>query len=57
MKIRLDKENVKWGITAFFVITSCILVYFALLRFDTVRNALESFSSIMEPFVWGFVFA
>lgn len=57
MKIRLDRDNVRWGITAFIVVACCLLLYFGLLRYEAVSNVMTKFSDTMKPFVWGFVFA
>ena len=57
MKIKLDESNIKWGTTAFLVIVASMLVFFAILRFESTREGLDTFRGILSPFVWGFVIA
>lgn len=57
MKVRLDENNIKWGITAFLVIIASMLIFFCLLRLESTRASFSTFRGIMAPFVWGFVIA
>lgn len=57
MKFNFEEKHFKWGITAFLVITACILVYFAVERFDEFSEGLGKVTGILTPFIYGLVFA
>ena len=57
MKLRVEDKYFKWGLTVFFAITACIIVFFAIFRFDVVSNIFNVVWGILTPFVYGLVFA
>lgn len=52
-----DKKYIYYGLTAFCVIAACILLYWAILRWDSVLNALSTLLRLISPFTWGLAFA
>ena len=56
-KIRLEEKHYQWGLTAFLVIICCVLVFFAIYRFDIVRNVVSFVIRILSPFIYGLVMA
>lgn len=57
MKIRLEEKYFKLGLTVFFAVTACIVVFFAIYRFDVVKDVFGVIWKILTPFVYGLVFA
>ena len=57
MKIKLEEKYFKLGLTVFFAVTACIVVFFAIYRFDVVKDVLGIIWKILTPFVYGLVFA
>lgn len=57
MKIKLEEKYFKLGLTVFFAVTACIIVFFAIYRFDVVQDVLGVIWKILTPFVYGLVFA
>ena len=57
MKVRLDENNIKWGVTAFLVIIASMLVFFCLLRLESTKASFSTLRGILSPFIWGFVIA
>lgn len=50
-------DYAKIGMTAFAVIACSILFFFSLFRIDAIGSALQTFGSILMPFIIGFVLA
>ncbi len=46
-----------WGVTAFLVIVACVLVALALLRWSTVKGALDTVNQILAPITYGVILA
>lgn len=57
MKLRLEETHVKWGVTAFLAVTACIIVFFAIYRFDVLSEIIRVVTGILTPFIYGMVFA
>lgn len=57
MKLRLEETHVKWGVTAFLAVTACIIVFFAIYRFDVLAEIIRTVTGILTPFIYGMVFA
>ncbi len=45
------------GLAIFFVVASCILVFFAFLRFDAIAGFFSNVISILQPIIYGLVIA
>lgn len=57
MKIKLEKKHYQWGLTAFLVILCCFIVFFMLLRADSVGHGLSKIGDAIEPLVYGMIMA
>ena len=57
MKIEFEEKHVKWGTTVFLVVCACILVFFAVYRFDMLSQIIGKAAAILTPFIYGLVFA
>lgn len=53
------QKNKCWriGLTAFSVISACLLVYFLLFRYEDAAKFLSSVMSVLSPVIFGFVIA
>lgn len=52
-----DKKYLYWGVTAFLVIASCILLYLLIQRWGDFSAGMTALLRILSPFVWGVVIA
>lgn len=57
MKIEFEEKHVRWGLAVFIVVTACILVFFAIYRFDALSELIGVITAILTPFIYGVVFA
>lgn len=57
MKINYNSPYLKWGITAFIVLCSTIVFFFALFRMSGVIESFHIVTQILMPFVYGLVIA
>lgn len=57
MKLRFEETHIKWGVTIFLVVTACIIVFFAIYRFDVLSEIIGVVTGILTPFIYGLVFA
>lgn len=57
MKIDLKDKYIKQGVISFFVILCSIIVFFAIYRFDQVREVYNLCIGIISPFIYGLVAA
>lgn len=57
MKLKLEKEYIKIGLVAFFVIAASIAVYFAFERYDSLTGTISTITSTLGPFIYGLVIA
>ena len=57
MKIKLEKQHYQWGLTVFLVIICCFIVFFMLLRADSVGQGLSKLGDAIKPLVYGAVMA
>lgn len=57
MKFNFEEKHMKWGLTAFLVITASILVFFGIYRFDELSEGMEKVTGILTPFIYGMIFA
>lgn len=57
MKFKVEEKYYKLGFTLFFAVTACIIVFFAIYRFDVVKDIFGVVWKILAPFVYGLVFA
>ena len=57
MRIKLEKKHYQWGLTAFLVILACFIVFFMLLRADSVGTGLGKIVHALTPIVYGMVMA
>lgn len=57
MKIRVEEKYFKFGLAVFFALTACIIVFFAIFRFDVVKDVISVVWKILGPFIYGLVFA
>ena len=57
MKVKFEEKHVKWGLTTFLVVTACIIVFFAIYRFDVLSDLIGVAMGILTPFIYGLVFA
>lgn len=57
MKIRWNNRYVRWGLTAFFVISANILLYYLLFQSEKIALGFNSITSILMPVVFGFIMA
>lgn len=53
-KIRQQFSN---GMTYFLVIVTCVIFYFALLRFDMITNLVKSVVDVLKPVIYGLALA
>ena len=56
-KIRLEKQHYQWGLTAFLVVVCCVLVFFAIYRFDIIQRFFSFAIGVLSPFIYGLVIA
>ena len=56
-RIRLEKQHYQWGLTAFLVIVACVLVFFAIYRFDVIQRFFQFAGNVLAPFIYGLVMA
>lgn len=54
LKIR---EHFKRGMTAFLIVATCIVCYFAFLRFEVIADAFDKITSLLRPIIYGVVIA
>lgn len=54
LKIR---EHFKRGMTAFLIVATCIVCYFAFLRFEVIADAFDKITSLLRPIIYGIVIA
>ena len=57
MKIKLEQKHYQWGLTIFVVFILCILVFFAIDRFDVVQSFFALCGRVLAPFIYGLVMA
>ena len=57
MKIKLEKQHYQWGLTIFLVILACFIVFFMLLRADSVGEGLGKIGHALKPIIYGMVMA
>ena len=57
MREWMEKRNIRWGVTAFVVIASCILLALGLSRLTTFITWLKGVLTAFTPLVWGLVIA
>lgn len=57
MKINYNSPYLKWGLTAFIVLCSTIVFFFALFRMSGVIESFHIVTQILMPFVYGLVIA
>ncbi len=57
MKEHKYSSYMVWGVTAFLVIVSCVLVVVMLWRWDTVRSVLGTVNGILAPVTYGVILA
>ncbi len=55
MKFRLDNKYVKWGITAFLVITGSIFFYYLVFHISDLIQNIKNLINIVMPVVFGLV--
>lgn len=51
------REHFRQGMTLFIVIISCIICYFAFLRFDAIAKVIGKIVDILKPIIYGLVIA
>ncbi len=51
------REHFRQGMTLFIVIISCIMCYFAILRFDAIARVISKIVEILKPIIYGLVIA
>ena len=56
-RIRLETKHYQWGLTAFLVVVCCVLVFFAIYRFDVIQRFFGFCWNVLAPFVYGLVIA
>lgn len=54
---RIENGYIKIALTAFSVIAASIILYFFVLRFNNIINAVGKFLLILKPFIYGIVIA
>ena len=54
-RIQLEKQHYQWGLTAFLVIVCCVLVFFAIYRFDIIQRFCSFALGVLAPFIYGLV--
>ena len=54
---RWDKKYLYWGITAFCVFVAAITFYAVVTHLGWIRAAISKLTTILSPFIWGFVIA
>lgn len=57
MKIKFNNKYVRWGLTAFLVVVSCIGFYYLLFHGNKITEALGKLVSILAPVVVGMAIA
>lgn len=57
MKLNFEEKYFKLGLTVFLVITACIVIFFAIYRYDALMEVVARVYDIVSPFVVGLVFA
>lgn len=56
-KFKWEKKYLYWGVTAFCVVIACIIFFWIIQRWGSVKDAVYSVVAILSPFIWGFVIA
>ena len=57
MKKIYNNNYFKWGLVAFAVIASSLLLYFFILRIDFIANIFKRIFIILKPLIYGIVIA
>lgn len=57
MRIKLEQKHYQWGLTVFIVFILCCLAFFAVYRFDMIRDFFSLVSKVLSPFIYGLVMA
>lgn len=57
MKIKLDKKNIQWGITAFLVLAAGVLVIMLGTHLSSIFGAVRTIFTILAPIIYGLVIA
>ncbi len=55
MKMNCNSPYIKWGMTAFIVLCSTILFFFAIFRMKGLLGSVHLVFQILMPFVYGLV--
>ncbi|MBE6036268.1 MAG: AI-2E family transporter [Clostridiales bacterium] len=55
--IKLEKQHLAWGLTAFLVIALSILFFFTVYRWKGVASWVDTLTTILAPFGYGFIMA
>jgi predicted PurR-regulated permease PerM len=56
-KIKLNRDNLTWGLTAFLTIAACVVFYFIIKGLGSIGDFFGKLISILSPFIWGLVLA
>lgn len=51
------RQEFSRGMTMFLVIMACVVLYFALLRLDSITNAVSMVIDVLKPILYGMVIA
>ena len=51
------REHFRQGMTLFIVVISCIICYFAFLRFESIAKGISKVVEILKPIIYGLVIA
>lgn len=57
MKLRWDKQHIRWGVTAFLVIAASMLFYYGVFHMRTLLTGIKTFIGILTPIIYGVVIA
>lgn len=57
MKFRVDKKYISWGLTAFFVVSASILLYYLIFHSSSLSQGLGTFIRIAMPILDGIILA
>lgn len=57
MKLKIENIYFKWGMTAFFSIAACIVLFFMFERSEGLLAGVGVLVTILTPFIYGFVLA
>ncbi len=56
-EMKSNKDYIKWGLTAFFVVLGGFVSYYVIFHIDSLSSTIKNLFSILMPIIDGFILA